>query len=159
IDLEQQYIIAGGPKTQGLLDDLAERKDHVQIRILVSPAFAASWKKSLDTLEAAGLDDRLRAINLDSFTHLHNKGVLVDGRFTVVSSTNWSENSITQAREAGVLSDSPEIGDYFTKVVDVDWGSGIDPADVPKHLAAMAEVLVEGGGPGVDVHPADLRII
>src|SRR5262249_30475398 len=35
IDLEQQYIIAGGPKTQGLLDDLAERKDHVQIRILV----------------------------------------------------------------------------------------------------------------------------
>lgn len=159
IDLEQQYIVAGGPKTQGLLEDLVSRKGEVAIRILVSPAFEESWNKTIKTLKAAGLLDCLRAINLDSFTHLHNKGVLVDGRFTVITSTNISENSITQAREAGVLIESEKIGAYYTRVLDVDWVSGIDPADVPQHLASVEDVLVRVDEPTIEVHPADLRMI
>jgi len=107
----------------------------------------------------AELDDRLRAINLDSFTHLHNKGVLVDGRFTVVTSTNMSENSITQAREAGVLIDSPAIGQYFERVVDVDWKSGLDPADVRARLAEVEATLARVDEPTQTIHPADARMI
>jgi phosphatidylserine/phosphatidylglycerophosphate/cardiolipin synthase-like enzyme len=159
IDLEQQYIVAGGPKTQGLLEDLSSRKGEVEIRILVSPAFDKNWKKSVETLTAAGLLDCLRAINLNSFTHLHNKGVLVDRKFTVITSTNMSENSITQAREAGVLIESEEIGSYYTRVLDVDWASGIDPEHVLQHLATIGDALVRVEEPTLNVHPADLRMI
>ncbi len=159
IDVEQQYIVAGGPKTQALLQELAARKDQVRIRIIVSPAFAKNWDKTVQTLNVAELDDRLRAINLDSFTHLHNKGVLVDGRFTVVTSTNMSENSITQAREAGVLIDSPAIGQYFERVVDVDWKSGLDPADVRARLAEVEATLARVDEPTQTIHPADARMI
>ncbi len=159
IDLEQQYIVAGGPKTQGLLEDLSARKGEVQIRILASPAFDKNWKKTVETLEAADLLDCLRAINLNSFTHLHNKGVLVDGRWTVVTSTNLSENSITRAREAGVLIESEVVADYYQRVVDVDWASGIDPADVPLHLTLIGDALSRVEEPTLEVHPADLRMI
>jgi phosphatidylserine/phosphatidylglycerophosphate/cardiolipin synthase-like enzyme len=159
IDIEQQYILAGGPKTRGLLEELADRAGHVRIRILVSPAFPESWTKSVETLEAAGLLDRLRAINLASFTHLHNKGVLVDRKAVIVSSTNWSENSITRAREAGVLVESPAVAGYYARVVDVDWASGIDPADVPRHLAALGEVLSRVDTATEEIHPADLRLV
>jgi phosphatidylserine/phosphatidylglycerophosphate/cardiolipin synthase-like enzyme len=159
IDLEQQYIVAGGPKTLALLQELAARKEEVEIRILVSSAYPEGWQKTIETLKAADLLDRLRAINLNSFTHLHNKGVLVDGRFTVITSTNMRENSITQAREAGVLIDSEVIGDYFSRVLDVDWASGIDPADVLKQLAAVEDVLVRVDEPTLEVHPSDLRVI
>lgn len=157
--IEQQYIVAGGPKTQGLLEELSGRKGQVEIRIIVSPAYPESWDKTKETLEAADLLDCLRAINLDSFTHLHNKGVLVDGRYSVVTSTNMSENSITQAREAGVLIDSDEIGGYYRKVFDVDWETGIDPADVVSHLAAVEDALSKVEEPTVEIHPADLRVV
>lgn len=160
IDLEQQYIVAGGPKTEALLHALAARKGSVEIRILVSPAFEESWDKSVETLEAAGLDDCLRAIDLESFTHLHNKGVLVDRRIAVVTSTNWSENSITLAREAGVVIESPEIGDYYGRVVDVDWHGGIDPKDVPDRLAAVADAVAAVPSEATEeIHPADLRFV
>lgn len=159
IDIEQQYIVAGGSKTQALIEELAARKNEVEIRIIISPAFKKNWDKSIETLEAADLLDCTRAINLDSFTHLHNKGVLVDGKFTIVTSTNMSENSITQAREAGLLIESAEIGGYYKKVIDVDWSSGIDPADVPQHLAVIEDALSKVDEPLLEIHPADERMI
>ena len=159
IDLEQQYIQAGGSKTRALLEELRARKGQVDIRILVSPAYEESWDSTIETLTAADLIDTVRAINLNSFTHLHNKGVLVDGKFAVVTSTNMSENSITQAREAGVLIESEQIGDYFKRVVDVDWESGLDPADVQFHLATIKSDLDKVEEPTLEIHPADLRMV
>lgn len=159
IDIEQQYIVAGGSRTQALIEELAGRKNEVEIRIIISPAFEKNWKKSIETLEEAELLDCVRAINLDSFTHLHNKGVLVDGRFVLVTSTNMSENSITKAREAGILIESEEIGSYYKKVVDLDWASGIAPADIPERLAAIEEALSRVDEPLLEIHPADERMI
>lgn len=159
IDIEQQYIKAGGPKTQKILEELNARKGQVPIRIIISPAFEEGWEKSVESLKAADLYDSLRAINLDSFTHLHNKGVLVDGRYSVVTSTNISENSITQAREAGVLIESEDIGGYYKRAIDVDWNSGIDPDDVKFHLAAVEDALAKVDEQTLDVHPADLRLV
>jgi phosphatidylserine/phosphatidylglycerophosphate/cardiolipin synthase-like enzyme len=77
----------------------------------------------------------------------------------VVTSTNMSENSITKAREAGVLIESEEIGSYFKSVVDADWESGIDPADVQSHLAIIEDVMAMVEEPSIDIHPADLRMV
>jgi phosphatidylserine/phosphatidylglycerophosphate/cardiolipin synthase-like enzyme len=160
IDIEQQYIKVGGKRTKDLLRELAARKNEVEIRIIVSAAYEEGWIQSVDSVRAAGLYSRLRALSLDSFTHLHNKGVLVDGKYTVVTSTNMSENSITQAREAGVLIESEAIGEYYRRAVDVDWASGIAPSDVKHHIASFTgeageAVEVET----VEVHPADLRVV
>lgn len=159
--IEQQYILAGGPKTKGLLAALEQRKGDIDIRIIVSPAFRKvgakdNWELSRDSLDAYGLAGNLRAMNLKYYTHLHNKGLVVDQRWSVVSSTNWSENSIARAREAGVIVDSPAVADYFTRVFDFDWKTGWDPADVPDNLLKLFEQAMFQPGGFETVHPADL---
>lgn len=162
VDIEQQYILAGGPKTEGLLAALEEKhRQGKEIRVIVSPAFRQvgeldNWELSMDSLDAFGLKDCLRAMNLDYYTHLHNKGLIIDRRVAVVSSTNWSENSIARAREAGVAIDAPAIAGYFARVFDFDWqvAWGLEDAQVntPRLLAPAPG---QAGGAS-HVHPADL---
>lgn len=52
---------------------------------------------------------------------IHNKGALIDGKQTLISSINWNENSITRNRETAVLLTSPEVYDYFESVFQEDW--------------------------------------
>jgi hypothetical protein len=74
----------------------------------------------------------------------------------VVSSTNWSENSITKAREAGVVVAYAPVAEYFATVFEEDWDSGWDPSDVPGNLARLAaDALFEPGG-FEEIPPADL---
>jgi cardiolipin synthase len=157
IFVQQQSIKAGGPKTKGILEALAKRKGQVEIRIVVSPKF--TWQDSVDSLKAAGLDDCLRSMNLASFTHLHNKGLVFDRKIAIVTSTNWTENSVARAREAGMVVECPEIASYFAKVCDLDWNTGLDPADVPAHLASIEATLAETPvEEQIEIHPADLRV-
>jgi phosphatidylserine/phosphatidylglycerophosphate/cardiolipin synthase-like enzyme len=161
VDIEQQYILCGGPKTQGLLAALEQRKDDLEIRIIVSPAFRKegakdNWELSMDSLDAFNLKDRLRAMNLSYYTHLHNKGVIIDRQKVIVSSTNWSENSIARAREAGVLIESPEIAEYYAKVFDFDWSIAWDTADVPANILQLFQEAIFVPGALEEVHPADL---
>jgi phosphatidylserine/phosphatidylglycerophosphate/cardiolipin synthase-like enzyme len=161
VDVQQQYILAGGPRTEALLSLLEQRRNELTLRFMVSPAFRKTgardnWELSVASLDAAGLNGRLRALNLDFFTHLHNKGVIVDRRVVVVSSTNWSENSITRAREAGVVVESPDVAEYFARVFDADWDGGIDPADLPRNLLDNVNAALFRPDGFEEVHPADL---
>ncbi len=56
--------------------------------------------------------------------NIHNKGVIVDRHYTVITSVNWSENAPGHNREAGLIVESPEIGTYFGQVFDWDWEHG-----------------------------------
>ena len=134
ICLQQQYILAG-KGIRDLLEIIAERratKPKLALRIITSAAFAKNWEATKKTLDAAGLLGALRALNIKTFTHCHNKGVIVDDEAVVVSSTNWSENSVLRAREAGVLVRSETIAAYYREVFDLDWKEGVKPADVDK---------------------------
>ena len=161
VDVQQQYIVDKGGATGRLLDALAARKDEIDIRMMVSPAFRKvgaldNWEQSVAAVTARGMQDRLRALNLKFFTHLHNKGVIIDRQTVVVSSTNWSDNSIERAREAGVVIESHEVAEYFAAVFDFDWDNGWDAADVPANLAALAEDALFRPGGFEEIHPADL---
>jgi phosphatidylserine/phosphatidylglycerophosphate/cardiolipin synthase-like enzyme len=57
----------------------------------------------------------------DSLRILHNKGMIVDGRKTLISSINWTENSMKNNREAAVLVDSAHVARYYQNLFDVDW--------------------------------------
>lgn len=161
IYIEQQYILESGPRTTGVLEALAARADEVDVRIIVSSTFRKagakdSWELSVESLAAHGLDSRLRAMNLRYYTHCHNKGVIVDRRAVVVSSTNWSENSISRAREAGVLIASPEVAGYFADVFEWDWEIGWEPQDVPANLASAFQEAIFRPAGFDEIHPADL---
>jgi len=58
------------------------------------------------------------------FTALHNKGIIVDGRMVLVSSINYSDESITENREAGVIIQNQDIAQWYQAVYDYDWSIG-----------------------------------
>jgi phosphatidylserine/phosphatidylglycerophosphate/cardiolipin synthase-like enzyme len=153
--LQHQYIIGGAaaPSVDKLLAAVKARLDAgVDVRIIVSSRFAKNWARTKDTLEAHGLKKRLKAINLDNFIHCHNKGVIADDH-VVVSSTNWSENSVRRAREAGVEVHSKGLAQYFATVFEDDWDNGwtIAQGDAGPSFDIEAGVDVELAS----VHPAD----
>jgi phosphatidylserine/phosphatidylglycerophosphate/cardiolipin synthase-like enzyme len=122
--IQQQYIEgAGGTAIPRLLETIKSRANDVDVRLIVSSKFPESWIASKDTVRGAGLIDKMRAINLDNFTHCHNKGVIVDDA-VVISSTNWSENSVRRAREAGILVHSASVAGFFAQVFADDWRTG-----------------------------------
>ncbi|MGE5676159.1 MAG: phospholipase D-like domain-containing protein [Mycobacterium leprae] len=55
---------------------------------------------------------------------IHNKGIMVDGKSTCVSSINWTENSPLYNRELGLILHSPEVTSYFGRIFERDWGWG-----------------------------------
>ena len=153
--IEQQYIKApdDSPFVGPLLAALRKKKSQLDIRIVSSAKYASGWDDTLETLLTYGLKSKLKGIDLRQFTHCHNKGVIIDGKTVIVSSTNWSDNSIGAAREAGVLIKNADIAGYFARAFDFDWRTGLRPNEVESLVAAADQELAM---PGDDVHPADL---
>jgi len=58
------------------------------------------------------------------FTANHNKGIIVDGRLVLISSINYSDGSISENREAGVIIENEAIAQWYQNVYDYDWGIG-----------------------------------
>jgi phosphatidylserine/phosphatidylglycerophosphate/cardiolipin synthase-like enzyme len=80
--------------------------------------------------------------NLDA---VHTKGVIVDRRLVMISSINWNGNSPNFNREAGVILESPALGNYYSSVFDEDWeraGSGPAGMDPVKLALAGSVVLI-----------------
>ena len=151
--IQQQYILgAGGTTIPRLLEAVSRRGNDVDIRLIVSSKFAENWNATKDTLRDAGLIDKLRAINLDNFTHCHNKGVIVDDA-VIISSTNWSENSVRRAREAGILIHSPSVAGFFTQVFADDWRTGWSVATADANAATFDLTAVAERD--LEVDPAD----
>ncbi|MFX1564062.1 MAG: phospholipase D-like domain-containing protein [Promethearchaeota archaeon] len=56
------------------------------------------------------------------FSANHNKGIIVDGRIVLISSINYSEGSINENREAGVIIENEAVARWYQEVYDFDWG-------------------------------------
>ena len=153
--IEQQYIKApdGSPFVGPLLAALRKRKAKLDIRIVSSAKYPSGWDDTLETLLSYGLKSKLKGIDLNQFTHCHNKGVIVDGKTVIVASTNWSDNSIGAAREAGVLIKDADIAGYFARAFDFDWRTGLRPSEVEALVSTARPELAVAGD---EVHPADL---
>lgn len=52
---------------------------------------------------------------------LHNKGMIVDGSRTLISSINWVENSVKNNREVAVIIDNRAVASYYKSLFELDW--------------------------------------
>jgi phosphatidylserine/phosphatidylglycerophosphate/cardiolipin synthase-like enzyme len=155
ICIEQQYIKAresDGPVAR-LVGAVSERhRAGVEVRIVSSAVFRSGWDATAASLARFGMKRRLRALNPTMFTHNHNKGIVIDEEIAVVSSTNWSDNSIAAAREAGLILRDRSVAGYFRNAFDLDWETGLPTRAVEQRF----EELPPLAGPYLEIHPADL---
>lgn len=86
-------------------------------------------KQTVDSLnqiaQNRGLSLEARIANLDAMgvSIIHNKGALIDGTQTLISSINWNENSVTHNRETAVKLTSSEVYRYFKALFEQDWSA------------------------------------
>lgn len=60
----------------------------------------------------------VKAMGVD---YIHNKGAVIDGNKTLISSINWDENAVEKNREAAVLITSSDVFDHYEALFQSDW--------------------------------------
>ena len=82
-----------------------------------SPTHAGWYFKS----KGVNIADQLRVIE-----NHHTKGMIVDGRHTLIGSHNWSKPGVSLNRDASLIFDDDEdVAAYFTRAFEVDWQCAI----------------------------------
>lgn len=107
---------------------------------------SAAYRELLDTLKEkaweiddcriiirdyrrANTIDYLRLLDRDGFPmnkvrgmgNCHTKGILVDSRWTLIGSHNWTNEGTNYNRDASLIIDDSEVAAYFEAVVEHDW--------------------------------------
>lgn len=147
--VEQLYIhkhwgssTSGTPETDPnlyLQEVIDAARRGVKVRVLLDSAFLDpndsrdnqyTVQYLNDIAQAENLDMQAKLVNLTalSLEKVHNKGVVADNK-VLVSSINWSENSPTNNREAGVIVENTDVANYYKKVFWYDYSDGTSISD------------------------------
>ncbi|MGB9823542.1 MAG: phospholipase D-like domain-containing protein [Candidatus Hydrothermia bacterium] len=100
-----------------ILNDLISAAQRgVDVEVILD---ASNWNRS-NTLDNKAFADTLRKCGVKVYfdppdVTSHDKLIIVDGKITIVGSTNWSYYALERNNEASVLIYSEEVADYFTK--------------------------------------------
>jgi hypothetical protein len=117
--MQTQYVTAfsNDPGFAALIDALASaQKRGVELRLIMSQY---QQETILEEMQNAGIAVNHSHVRIQN--RVHNKGMLVDGHLTVVSSQNWSAAGVLRNRDAGLIIDSTAIYSYFAAVFQHDW--------------------------------------
>ncbi|MHA1905371.1 MAG: phospholipase D-like domain-containing protein, partial [Candidatus Thorarchaeota archaeon] len=122
LDIQIPYFanIGDGGSVDQIVDAiLAAKARGVTVRIITED------KYDFDELVAIMIPAGIPVVDqYKSWILLHNKGIIVDGRMVLVSSINYSDNSIENNREAGVIIEHEGVAQWYLEVYDYDWGMG-----------------------------------
>ncbi|UCE74626.1 MAG: lamin tail domain-containing protein, partial [Methanomassiliicoccales archaeon] len=134
----------------------AAEKRHVSVKILLSSVYAYSDDPDLDNYDTylfindyasnhnitEYLEARLVDYDTLGLSKMHNKGMIVDGNKTLISSINWKRNSVAQNREVGVIIESEDVALYFSQIFLWDWN---EPpiADAGRDITVRASDAVQ----------------
>ncbi|MDO5844233.1 MAG: phospholipase D-like domain-containing protein [Methanocorpusculum sp.] len=132
LDIQQAYISKyPDSENEWIASAINTAKRGVNLRVMLDGMYYnteddADNDELIASLNRLGLENVFaKLMNPDeSITKLHNKGVISDGRYVLISSINWNYNSPNNNREAGVIIESEEAAEYFTKVFNYDF-SGV----------------------------------
>ncbi|MCD6147631.1 MAG: lamin tail domain-containing protein [Thermoplasmata archaeon] len=125
--VEQLYIQKNWNGINPFLKGLVNKsKNGVRVKVIMNynPSYESTDRMNEETaiyLRNNGIEVKFVYSNWSYFTNVHNKGMVIDGRKTLVSSINWNENSVRNNREVGVIVDNGEVAEYFTKIFNYDW--------------------------------------
>ena len=80
--------------------------------------------------ENASCDAEFRLLDPDNpVAMIHNKGAVLNGTRTLVSSNNWVYSSFARNRELAAFIDSDEIAMFFSRAFELDWSPDETPPD------------------------------
>jgi phosphatidylserine/phosphatidylglycerophosphate/cardiolipin synthase-like enzyme len=118
---QNQSLVIGAtvaPKYRELLDALKRKSWEIDdARIIVRDLIRATTLDVLRMLDREGFPmEKVRVMKT-----CHTKGILVDSRWTLVGSHNWTNEGTLYNRDASLLIDSAEVTQYFEDVLDHDW--------------------------------------
>jgi cardiolipin synthase len=89
------------------------------------------------------LEARCAELTLIDVDKIHNKGVIVDNQFVLVSSINWNSVSPNFNREAGVIIDHQGVAQYFLTVFEDDWKPSVkSPAKTTDYAKIIAVIVL-----------------
>ncbi|MFB6138553.1 MAG: phospholipase D-like domain-containing protein [Halobacteriaceae archaeon] len=157
--VQQVSIDPGTP----LLDAVvAAARRGVRVRVLLSGAWYVreanrNLSRRLNALaDREGLSLAVRLAEPRSrYSHVHVKGVVVDGERALVGSVNWNNVSLRENREVALVIQDRAVARYYARVFRADWRGGA--WRVP--LGALLGVGLAGCGAVVAlarrVRPAD----
>jgi phosphatidylserine/phosphatidylglycerophosphate/cardiolipin synthase-like enzyme len=148
LDIEQMTFDPAWGKAGGtspLYDAVVEAaRRHVQVRVLLNdervfdhPSHPSKPKNTVlqanlnQLAQSEGLNASVRIANIKAMgvDYIHNKGVLIDGSMTLISSINWDENSVEHNREAAVLIVSPDVAAHYDALFAQDWQDSESSSD------------------------------
>lgn len=78
----------------------------------------------------------IKAMGVD---YIHNKGMLIDGHITLISSINWDQNSIQRNREAAVAIDSAQAHSFYESIFSHDWSVSAGGANPTIEIRPQSE--------------------
>lgn len=113
----QMYIIIAKPEAPDdpvsiLLDDLIQAKRKgLEVRVIIEDGKFERSYNAFTRLKQAGVD-----VRLDSPSRvLHSKVVIIDGKISIIGSTNWSKAAIYHNHEISILIESEEVAERLLK--------------------------------------------
>jgi cardiolipin synthase len=81
--------------------------------------------------------------------YMHSKMIQIDGAMTYVGSENFSINSLTKARELGVIVANSAAAATIAQAFEADWAVAIPPPAGEPSCESSAPAATSGGGSGV----------
>ncbi|MFW9965165.1 MAG: phospholipase D-like domain-containing protein [Candidatus Sifarchaeia archaeon] len=120
LDIEIPYVSNSSTVVDELLDAIVAAKHRgVTVRIIMEEG-----RNDNEAVSEAFAEENIPVIwlNLRFFSAIHNKAFIADGRIILICSINWSEESISENREAGVIIEHEGIAGWYQEVFDYDWG-------------------------------------
>ena len=101
----------------------------VRIEIIINGAYLDEDIQSMvDTINedwnfSKGYDVAaiIMSSDMSSVTKLHNKGAIIDGELTLISSINWGDSALIRNREMGVILTNKEVAAVYKQSWRADW--------------------------------------
>jgi len=156
-----------GAETSPLVDSaISAMRGGASVRGL----FDSSWynldgnKRIVDLLSGVARNESLDGVFAQLNTRspaaiLHNKGVILNEKTTLISSNNWCFASFARNRELALLVESTEVAAFFRRVFETDWvpdtTAPVADAGFDRTVSPGGEVVLDARGSEDDRAIAD----
>ncbi len=152
VDLQQAYISPYPDGENTWLAAVLDAADRgADVRVMLDGMYYNTEDEADNNELAAALNRYGPTISAklilpgDYLTKLHNKGMIVDDEYVLISSINWNYNSPNNNREAGLIIQSPEAAEYYTAVFAYDWEGNFEKDPISAGIGFDIRFILAGG--------------